>query len=255
MRVLSLALLLTVLGAGCADPYGDAKKTDTIEAWEAFLATGPSMSQKLGGEQRLEQLMVEKAKASKAVADYDAVLKRFPNSRKKKEMTAERASASFNLAEEAGTTEAWKTFVAENPDADGALKKKAQKRLHALEYAGSVTFSELKVAQVNLAEDPKGALDGWGFSTTVTNTGPTALEWASVELILLDEGGKKLKSVTYPVATTGSNMPIDEKYVKPLGAGEARGWSYSLGEVPEGWKQGAKVVLDDWRAVPAEASK
>lgn len=254
MRVLALALWLPLLG-GCADPYGDAKKADTIEAWEAFLATGPSMSQKLGAEQRLEQLMIEKAKASKALADFDGVLKRFPNSRKRKELTADRASSAFNAAEEAATTEAWKTFVAENPDADGALKKKAHKRLHALEYASNVAFSELKVVQVNLAEDPKGALDGWGFSTTVTNNGPAALEWANIELILLDEGGKKLKSTTYPVATTGSNMPIDDKYVKPLGAGESRGWSTSLGEVPDGWKQGAKVVLDDWRAVPAAAPK
>ena len=35
-------LLLALALVGCADPYGDAKKADTIDAWESFLATEPS---------------------------------------------------------------------------------------------------------------------------------------------------------------------------------------------------------------------
>ena len=77
MRSIVLFLLL----AACADPFGDAQKVDTIEGWETYLATDPSGSDKISADTRLEQLLVERALTSTKLAEYDEVITRFPKSR------------------------------------------------------------------------------------------------------------------------------------------------------------------------------
>lgn len=251
-RSIALFLLLSA----CADPYGDAKAVDTIEAWDKFLAANPTGSDKMKAESRLEQLLVERAEASKTVADYDAVLKRFPDSRRKKDMLAGRANAAFAVAEAASTTEGWKLFLDENPEADGALRKRAKAMVDVAEFSATLAIGEPKVVEVNLANDPAGAKDGWGISADVTNNGTVALEYASLELVFRDSAGAKLKATNYPIAaeTGPGGMPIEEALTKPLAPGETRTWTYSTGEVPEGWLDGRKVSLALIAARPAAAT-
>lgn len=238
------ALVLLFLLAGCADPYGDAQKVDTIEAWEGFLAGNPSGSEKLGAEKRLEELLVARAEQSKKVEDYDAVLKKFPKSRKTKEMQAGRANAAFAVAEAEGTADAWKAFLDENPTADTALKKKARNMVAVAEYKDKLAMTEPKVEEVNLAEDPKGPKDGWGFTTVVTNDGDKAVEYLNLEVQFLDAQGQKLKAFTYPLAAQAGpgGLPLPEEYTKPLEPGQSRTWTYTTGDVPEGWSKQVKVV-------------
>lgn len=238
------ALVLSLLLAGCADPYGDAQKVDTIEAWETFLAGTPSGSEKLGAEKRLEELLVARAEQNKTVADYDAVLTKFPKSRKTKEMQAGRANAAFAAAEAEGSADAWKTFLDENPTADTALKKKARNMVAVAEYKDKLAMTDPKVEEVNLAEDPKGPKDGWGFTTTVTNNGDKALDYLNLEVQFLDAQGQKLKAAAYPLAGTAGpgGMPLPEEYTKPLEPGVARTWAYTTGDVPEGWSKQVKIV-------------
>lgn len=248
MRALPLLLLALSL-TGCADPFGDAKKADTIEAWQAYLDTSPTGSHKLNADNRLEELMINRANETKKVADYDAVLKRYPNTRQKKKLIESRAEAAYAAAEITNTADAWKAFLDENDGADAILKKKARKNVHVFEYVDKLSISEPVVTQVNLAEDPKGPKDGWGFSANITNNGDKTLAYLNIEVLLLDDAGTKLKAMTYPaVATTGpGGMPIAEAAQKPLAPGETRAWSYSTGEVPETWKQAVKLSVDDFR--------
>lgn len=250
----SFALLFLL--AGCSDPYGEAKAVDTIEAWDKFLAADPSGSDRLKAETRLEQLLIERAEASKTVADYDAVLKRFPDSRRSKDMVAGRGNAAFAVAEAAGTTEAWKLFLDENPKADGALRKRATAMVDVAAFSAAIAIAEPTVVEVNLANDPAGPKDGWGISAAITNNGTVALEYANIELVFRDSAGAKLKATTYPIASaTGpGGMPIEEALTKPLAAGETRTWSYSTGDVPEGWLDGRKVSLMLVSARPAPAT-
>lgn len=239
-----LFLSFFLLVAACADPYGDAKKADTIDAYEAFLATDPGGSEKLGAEQRLEELLVTRAEETKAVADFDKVIARFPKSRQIKKLKEGRANASFAAAEADGSGDAWKKFLDENPDADGALKKRARAQVAVAEYKDKLAFGEPKVEQVNLAEDPKGPKDGWGFTVTVTNNGDKSLSYLNLEAQMLDAQGKKLKAGAYPLAGTtgpgGTSLP--EEYTKPLDPGQSRTWTYTTGDVPEGWSQQVKIV-------------
>ncbi len=239
----TIALLLLL--SACADPFGDAQAADTIEAWDKFLTEGATGSEKMRAESRLEQLLVLRAEETKAVVDYDALLKRFPTSRRKKDMEAGRGNAAFAIAEESGTTEAWRTFITENPAADGKLRKRAKAMVDVAAYSAVLIIGEPTVAEVNLANNPSGPKDGWGVTAPITNNGTVALEYASMELVFRDAAGKKLWAVNYPIAapTGPGGMPIEEELTKPLAPGETRTWSYSTGEVPNGWLDGRKVSL------------
>lgn len=247
-------LLITTLLSACADAYGDAKRADTIEAWDAYISTSPTGTNGMLAKQRLEKLMVARAESSHALADYDSVLTKFPQSRKKKEMATGRANAAFALAEETGTAAAWNGFLSANPLADGALKKRAKQMADVAVFAATLTIAAPVVAEVNLSHDPSGVKDGWGFSAAVTNNGGVALEYANLELQYLGGDGKKIKAVAYPVAAEmgPGRMPIEEALTKPLAPGETRMWSYETGDVPEGWLEGrqVKLALVGARAVP-----
>lgn len=241
MRVLMLMALL----AGCANPYEDAKKADTIEAWEAFLKTEPATSQKLFAEDRIEELMTKRAEESGKVVDWDLVISRFPESRHKKKLAEERVKAALKEAEAENTPEGWKRFAEQNPNAGAEVMRAAQNRIALANWGPLLVVGEPEVMQVNLAEDPKGPLDGWGFKATVTNNADKPIEYLNLELEFLDAEGKGGKRVTYP-AVAGAipgGYSLPEGFDKPIAKGETREWYYTTGDVPEGWAEGKKVKL------------
>lgn len=240
MRSIVLFLLL----AACADPFGDAKKVDTIEAWETYLATEPTGSDKLAADTRLEQLLVERALTSTKLSDYDEVITRYPKSRSLAKVQAARALAHFATAEAENTPAAWEAFIKENPTADASMRKKANARVEVAGYIDKLQIGEVKVEEVNLAEDPKGPKDGWGFTAEVTNTGDKTLDFLTLEVQLLDASGGKLVAKSYPLAgTTGpGGMSLPEEYTKPLKPGDKRVWVYTMGEIPEGWSKQVRLV-------------
>lgn len=241
MRVLLLTL---VLAGGCADPFEDTKKVDTIEAWESFLATGPSGSRLLFANDRLEELLTAKAEASDAPPDYDAVLQKFPDSRNKKKLQEARVKSALAIAEKENSPEGWKKFEAENPFADPAIMKQAKARIAMAEYAPSITIGEPTIQQVNLAEDPKGPLDGWGFAADVTNAGDKTMVRLNMEVQLLDAEGKVQRAFQYPVVAgrLPGNMPMPEGFSDPMKPGDTRKWEYTTNDIPEGWAQKVKLV-------------
>lgn len=237
-------LLFVLFLAACEDPYGDAQKVDTIEAWEKFLATDPSATERVKGESRLMELLSEKAMTSTRLEDYDAYLKRFPKSKDSTKVREGRATAHFQIAEAENTPEAWQKFLEENPEADATMRKKASSRVQVAGYIDKLLIGEVKVEQVNLAEDPKGPKDGWGFTVDVTNTGDKTIDYLNMEVQLLDDAGAKLDAKSYPLAGQsgpgGTSLP--EEYTKPFKPNDKRTWVYSMGEVPPDWHQKVKVV-------------
>ena len=245
--------LLLALGAalGCADPYGDAKKADTIDAFEAYLATDPSGTSRMMADTRLEELLVARAGETKAVADYDKIITRYPRSKKIKDMKAARATRAFEAAETDGGAAAWEAFLKENDFADAALKKRAKTNIEVAKYRDQLPISEPLVEQVNLAEDPAGPKDGWGVSVNVTNNAGVSFDYFILELQYLDDAGKKIGVTSYPlVASSGpQGMPIEERLTLPLKPGETRYWQYTTGEPPTGWTQKVRVVPSNLKVV------
>jgi hypothetical protein len=255
-RIPMRTLLVLFLLAACADPYGDAQKLDTIEGWEAFLSTEPTGSEKSGAMARLEVLLAEKASKSGEIADFDAFLTRFPKSSRADEIKGQRAAAAFKIAETDDTPEGWKKFVDENPTADGAMKKKATNRVLVAEYKDKLPMGELKMEEVNLANDPKGPKNGWSFTVEVQNTGDRTVDYLNLELQFLGADGAKAGATSYPiVGTTGpGGLPLEEVYTKPLKPGEKRTWNITAGPPPEGVENKAGYIPDGWakqaRVVP-----
>jgi hypothetical protein len=245
----ALVLFLAPL-AGCADPYGDAQKLDTIEAWEAYLSTKPGGTDGMLGQKRLTELYVARAAESKKLEDYDKALKHLTG-KAKKEMQVGRANVAFAAAEADGSAAAWEKFLKEDDFADDALKKRARAMVAVAKHRDELSISDAVVAQVNLAENPKGPLDGWSISVDVTNNGTNTFDYLILEAQLLDGDGKKLSAATYPlVSKVGPRgMPIEEKYQEPMKPGEKRSWQWTTGEPPEGWAQKARVVPTAIRAV------
>jgi hypothetical protein len=243
--VIPLILLL----AACADPYGDAQEANTVEAWEGFLKTEPSASQKMFAEQRIEEILVRRAEESKTVADWAAVLKRFPTSKDKKKyienkLNASMKLASMKLAEAANTEEAWKKVAEENPEADPAILKEARARADMAAYAAMLVIAEPVVKQINLAEDPKGPLNGWGIFTEVTNTGDKTVSYLNLDCEYLDAGGQPIRGDKWPVVGISGpgGVSMHDDFYKPMKPGEKRPWALTTGEPPANWGQKVKLT-------------
>lgn len=117
MKWLSLTLALSLSTLACSNPYAEAEQAGTIEAYESFLEAHPTSGDALKAKLMVEKLMLEKARASKSMEDYDAYLKRFKKSPTNKKQYAmvedERKDVLFDKAAETNSVEAWKAFIEE----------------------------------------------------------------------------------------------------------------------------------------------
>jgi len=238
-----IAILFSLL-MGCSDPLAETQKLDTIEAWEKYLTEQqPDGSEKLIAENRLAELQIKKARETRATAHFDAPIKRFPKHKDIKQWKEERVDAAWAEAEAANTPAAWKKFLDENPDAPRLRKDRARGMVAIAEYGG-LALSEVKIEQVNLAEDPKGPKDGWGFTVTITNSGAKDIDYLNLEVSYQNKDGGFMSSEKWPaVADSGpGGVPVTEETTKPLKAGGTRVWSFTSGNVPPDWGQKAKVT-------------
>ncbi len=235
---------LFALLAACSDPLAEAQSVNTIEAFEAYIATKPGGSSQMIAESNLCQLLVNQARALETLEDYDKAIKKCPRHIEIKKLKGERIKVGFAVAEKTGTTEGWKKFLDENTEAEPKLKSQARDRVAIAEYGDKLATGPVTFKKVNLADDPKGPLNGWGFSATVTNSGDRTISYLSMELRLLDAEGRVKGTKRYPlVAESGpGGLPITEGYEKPLKAGQSREWVYSTDEVPETWAEKAELI-------------
>jgi len=243
-RALTLALFLL---AACGNPFAEAQKLHTIDAYEAFLKENPDSPYRLQAETALEELMLEEAREAKTLEAYDAWLTRFPEGRAREKVLEERRSFLFGWAEAQGTAEAWQKLLDEYPKAPKKERDDARKRLRMAENAHRVQLAPPGMEQVNLAEDPKGPLDGWAFTTTVTNAGDQPIHHLMLEVRYLGEDGKKLGSNLWPAVAKAlpGNMPKPDGFDKPIPPGKTRDFEYTTGDLPASWGRKVEIVPVD----------
>lgn len=243
-RVPALVLAFLVACAGAPPP------PETIEGLEAVLAGSPSQLERMQAEERLGVLLSERARTTRALADIDAYLARFPKGEAAKELRTARTDLAYIQAEAENTRASWERFLSENPDADAGSRKRAQGYLDVATYGG-IKVGAVSVEPWNLADDPKGPRNGWKFSVELRNEGAEAIEYLPVSVQLLGKDGTSLAA--QPGIVVGKagpgGTPIEEIYQAPLAPGKARTFVHTTGDIPEGWAQQVRVVPTAMRVV------
>lgn len=236
--ILLTALLLTA----CADEFAEAEKANTIEAWDAYITKNPGSMNAMRATDALDKLLFDKAKASNALEDWDAYIQRLPQGKSIELVKDGREALLLDAATATGDVPAYKRFLELCPDASSKRRAAAEAGIAAASYP--LTATDVRVAQVNLAEDPKGPLNGWGFKADITNTGDKTIESLSYRLDLLDASGKAVGSKVYPLVAPAKEWPtpVLDSWMVPMKPGEVRTFDYTTGELPQGYAEKARLV-------------
>ncbi len=247
---LLLALSLPAVVA-CSDPLAEAQKANTVEAYESFLKENPNHPQRIIAESMLEELFLAKARETRALADYDAYLERFPKGKLREKAIEERREYLFAWAGETNTAEAWQTFLDEYPKGNKKQQQEARRRMNMAKNLDRVGIGAVEVEQVNLAENPDGPLDGWGFRADIENKGDTPIEHLMFEIQYLDSEGKKISSESWPVVAKAlpGNMPKPDGFSDPIPPGASRGFEFTTGDLPASWSKKVALVPTDIKLV------
>lgn len=245
-RTLRTGLFVVAATLGLAltacDDFPSVQEADTIEAYEAYLEANPSSRWQIQATSRLEELYLEKAKADATLEGYDRYLERFPDGHLKERAMKEREEFLFNWAIDSHTAEGWKKFLEEYPRAKKKKKEKAQRSIKVLELADKIEVGPVEKERVNLAEDPEGPLNGWGFYMDVTNRTGKEVSYLSYSIAFLDDEGNTLLRKDWPVVARYWPIPMEEEKKVPIKHGETRVWEWTDGNMPDGWSGKVQVT-------------
>jgi hypothetical protein len=243
-RMIVRFTLIALLFTGCSDPYGDAQKLDTIAAYRQFVRENPKSPKRTMAEIRLEQLYLEKARNDKSLAAYDIYLDTFPKGTMRDTALSERRDFLMKWAEGEDTPPAWQKFLDEYPSGNVSQQRTAKRRLNMAMNRHVVEAGPVRMEQVNLAEDPEAAKNGYGFYVDFTNKGKQPIERLNVAITYLDENGKSLGKDTWPAVAKRlpAGLPFEEGFDKPIAPGETRTWEWSTGTLPNGWSKKVTVT-------------
>jgi hypothetical protein len=244
---LSLLLAALLFSTGCEDQFDIAQKTHTIEGYDKYLAENPNGQRVLEASLALEDLYLEKARSDESLDGYDAYVKRFPKGKHMTKIMDERKQFLFDWAAEEDTPAAWNRFLDEYKTGAKKLRTKARQRLRMAENRDKVSSSPPEVEQVNLAENPDGPLDGWGFTADFTNEGTEAIKYLMVEIQYLDSAGKAVQKDQWPAVSERlpGNLPMEEGFSEPIQPNTSRTFHFTTGDLPADWSKKVKLVPVD----------
>jgi len=237
--------LLLALLMGCSDPYGAAQQADTIEAYEKFISDNPRSARRDMAQLRLEGLYLEKARKDKKLESYDDYLSRYPSGKMRKRAMDERQAFLLTWAESEDTPEGWKKVLDEYPKAKGKVKRRVRERMNMAKNQGKLVIGEVKMERINMANDPQGPLNGYGFWVDVTSKAKRPLTRVDLEIAYLSKSGRPLGTkrweLVHPGPLHSDHTPMAEGFSKPLKSGQTRTWEWSDSEPPEEWSK--KVTI------------
>jgi hypothetical protein len=187
------------IAAGCTGPsYNEARRLDTIEAYEAFLEADPDSAYRYAVKKRLGELYRDKALSRHAELAWNDVLSD-------------------------GSLGAIQAYLDEFGKADRAIARRARGMVDALQYA-TLELSPPRVEKVNLAEDPKGPLNGWGVSVDVKNAGTEKLYYVQLSVQWATPDGAPIETHDFLLVSDRWFMPATDEQRTPIEPGETRTW-------------------------------
>ncbi len=252
--------LLFALLIACGDGFSAIQQADSPDAdpdaiiplYEKYLTNNPDGRWVLQANDRLETLYLAKAAEEKSLEAYDAYLDRFPKGKLRAGALAKREGFLFDWAKDEATADSWAAFLKEYPKADKKRRSEAKRMIEVHEYLGKVTLSDIRVKKVNMAENPEGPLDGWGFEVDVTNNGDEVIEDMRLTIHYLSPEGGSLDAKSWPVVAPTFPVPIEEEKKVPIQPGETRTWWWTDSKMPKGWDEG-KARIEVTRLKRAKA--
>jgi hypothetical protein len=244
----ALAFSLIAL-SGCDSQQGalrEAQMAGTPEAYEAFLAQYPDSTYAASVRESVEDLRYSNAKNGTESALWREYLEQHPQGKYVKQARKMEDEVSFHEADAARTPVSYQTYLDSHPS--GEFVKTARGEMDELAYLENVFIDNYRVERLNLARDPKGPLNGWGFYADVHNNGDRIIIEVQVELQFLDETGKVLDTrMWWAVAPQLMGMPTPARIIPPLRPEALREFEFTTGEPPEGWKDAFKLEIMNLR--------
>lgn len=246
----------------CDNPYAEAEKAGDIAAYEAFLEKNPDHHKAFDAKIVLKSLYYDKAKSSAALADYDAYLDKYDESedpKMYKEMVAGRQKIAWAAVKDGKDVKGLKAYIERYSKKGHKTVNAAQRILTIAEYDG-LSMTSHKQERASMSRNEKGALDGWKFSASFTNTGDKEIKELDMRIDYLDDKGRVIDSETVVAVGLGIykhnwperfNDPEElEKHPKlrrmkpPLKRKETRDFEHITGTLPEGWSQDVKLSFE-----------
>ena len=268
MKWLPLAVALSFSQLACSDPFGDAQRTNTVDAFEQFITENGKSARVFEARMAIERLMVEQARASQKVEDFDAYLTRFkkdpPSKKTYRDVIAERKDALWNMALNSNAIEDWERFIEEYKIESPKDVRIAKQRLTIAKYLKNLKMDPIEKTQVNVSGDENGPLNGWEFSTKITNSGDKDIKTLRLRLSFLDADGMIVDRKDFAVIGCGDycqRMFVfdDPSYAKaepeldrirpPMKAGKARDFIVQTGNLPPSW---SKKIRTDFVSITFE---
>ncbi len=250
--LLSFLLLTFFALAACESQQGDLRKAQmegTTEAYEAFLTKYPDSVYGESVRESIEDVRYNRAKESGESALWRAYIEAHPDGKHVKEARRTEDEVAFNEADTARTPASYQGYLDSHPA--GEFVKTAHGELEELGYLSKVLIDNYRVDKVNLAQDPKGPLNGWAFLADVHNNGDRIIEEVKVELQFLGEGGAVLDTREWwAVAPELMGMPTPDRIVPPLRPENLREFLFTTGDTPEGWNETFKLEILNLRFRP-----
>lgn len=240
---LLLGILSLGLSAGCSDPFAAANEADTVEAYEKYLEENPNGRFVIQAKSRLETLMLDRAKENRSIEEYDAYSERFPEGALRDRAKGEREALMFDQAKKNNTAEAWQKYLDEYPKARKERKQFATRMMKVHGYLPNLTLSPPRVEQINLAENPDGPLDGWGFEVDVTNAGDKVLSDLRLTVQYLSDDGGVAGEKEWPLVAEYWMVPAAEEQKAPFRPTQTRTWQWTTGNVPDRWNRQVHVFV------------
>lgn len=238
----ALLLSLSLLLASCeGSALRDAELADSPEAYEAFLQRYPDSPKAAELRQRVDTLRFLRAKAERTSAAMREYLALHPDGVHSEDARRQEDERSFAEAAAAGTADAWHGYLDSHPD--GSRVEEARFAWGQITYIPKLSVGTPAVERVNMAEDPKGPLDGWGLVADITNTGDRPLRVVEVAIDYLDRGGAVLQTDKWwAVAPDLGAFPTPPGMRPALLPGQTRKLVWSTAEGPPGWAEGSFAV-------------
>jgi len=232
--------------AGCEGmAFHNAEMANTPESYEAFLAEFPDSNRYEDIQQRVEKLRFEAAMkdgSSAAIRDY---LQLHPNGEHVNEALAAEDATSFEEAQAEGTIEAYQGYMDAHPK--GKHLEQARGLQDRLKYLPRLSIEETTTRRINLANDPKGPLNGWEVLANIVNKGGRTLRIVELDIQVLDSRGEVYGDTHtwWAVSRELGGFPTPDAMKPPLPPEGTRVFRWTTGEVPEGWAEQLKLAVTD----------